>query len=222
MGCLLQHYETVRQESFGTNGHASPFPIPTFEPSVGLPPPPIRPASPHIVGLPPPPIHVEPPHMDDSFTVAREEQSRVEERHETRATPSPCPEPRQPSPVPVVNVNVHTPPPSPFDRSFVSSANVSRRDVKSQNNDLATKLVGAQNEIQRLRALLAAAPDPAEIRRRTRALSSEETLPSERDIVSDVGTSSQEQHTCSCQEGALPQQVGIVALLVFTMTYLFF
>ncbi|KAF8506438.1 hypothetical protein JB92DRAFT_3098416 [Gautieria morchelliformis] len=139
--------------------------------------------------------------------------------------PSPCPPPRQPSPAPVVNVNVHAPPPQPsslLDRSFVSSANISREDVKAKGNDLATKLVGAQNEIQRLRALLAAAPDPAEIKRRTRALSLEQTVASEGDAVSDVGTSLQEQHTCLCQESALPQQVGIVALLVFTITYLYF
>jgi vesicle-associated membrane protein-associated protein A len=205
---LLQRYETVRQEAPGVNGHASPFPIiPAFESSASHPPPLLRPAS---------------PNMDDSFVVAHEEQSRAEERHETRATPSPSPEPRQPSPVPVVNVNVHTPPaqpPSPLDRSFVSSANVSSGNV---DKDLAAKLVEAQNEIQRLRALLAAAPDPAEIRRRTRALSSQETLASEGDAASDVGTSFQEQHTSSRQEGVSPQQVGIVALLVFIITYLFF
>ena len=154
---------------------------------------------------------------------AREEQSRLEERV-IRATPSPGPEPRQPSPMPVVNVNVHTPPaaqpPSPLDRSYVSIP--SSGNDKAQENDLVIKLVEAQNEIQRLRTLLAATPDPAEIRRRTRALSSEETLANEGDAASDVGTNFPEQSTTSRQDGASPQQVGIIALMVFIITYLFF
>ena len=154
--------------------------------------------------------------------VAREEQSHLEERHEIRVTPSPSPEPRQPSPMPVVNVNVHTPPsPQPallLERSFTSS----NANVKAQDPDLAVKLAEAQNEIQRLRELLATTPDPAEVRRRNRALSAEETLVTEGDAASDVGASCFEKQTSSLQDGASPQQVGIVALMVFIITYLFF
>jgi vesicle-associated membrane protein-associated protein A len=152
--------------------------------------------------------------------------SRIEELQTTRPTPSPGPEPRQPSPMPVVNVNVHTPPaaqpPSPPDRSFVSLAPATIGNDKAQENDLVIKLAEAQNEIQRLRALLAATPDPAEIRRRTRALAAEEALASDGDAASDVGTSFPEQITSSRQDGASPQQVGIIALMVFIITYLFF
>ena len=161
--------------------------------------------------------------MDDSFVAAHEEQTRLEDHHETRITPSPSPEPRQPSPMPVVNVNVHTPPTPPsLNRSYASTSNAPNGNNKAHEADLTIKLAEAQNEIQRLRALLAATPDPAELRRRNTALSSEETLANEADAVSDVGTSFPEQGTSPRQDGASPQQVGIIALMVFIITYLFF
>ncbi|KAF8585703.1 VAMP-associated protein [Ramaria rubella] len=202
-----RHYETVRQQPSTLNGHPAhghAAPIPTFE-SVRRTPPPERSASPPV---------------DDSFVVAHEEQSRHDERHETRVSPSP--EPRQPSPAPIINVNVHTPPTgqpsSPHENSFQASAS---GNVSAQERDLSIKLTEAQNEIQRLRALLAATPDPAELRRRNNALS-EDTLVSEVDAVSEVGTTFPEQHASSRLDGASPQQVGIIALMVFIITYLFF
>ncbi|KAF8506437.1 PapD-like protein [Gautieria morchelliformis] len=218
-----RQYETVRQQAPSANGHASSFPISVRQEAPGANGHAPLPAYESPASHPPPLDRPAYPNVDDSFVVAHEEQPRVEV-HEIHVTPSPSPEPRQPSPRPAVNVNVRTPPPqppSPLDRSFVSAANVSSGNVKGQDNDLAMKLIEAQNEIQRLRALLAAAPDPAEIRRRTRAALPEEVA-GEVDAVSDVGTSFQEQQTSSPQEGVSPQQVGIVALLVFIITYLFF
>lgn len=148
------------------------------------------------------------PHRDDSFVVAHEEQSRVEERHEARLNPSP--EHRQPSPVPIVNVNVHTPTaPEPS----TNSGNVS----DARERELIAKLSEAQEEIQRLRAILSQTPDTAELRHR--GPKSETTAMSDMDAVSEAGTFLQRN---PLQEGASPQQVGIIALLVFIITYLFF
>ena len=193
-----QQFETVRQPPSTLNGHLPAIPV--FESTRRSPtPPPPRPAS---------------PLADDAYVVAHEEQSRLEEQHEARA------EPRQPSPAPIVNVTVHTPqPPSPpFDQSFATAANVS---VVNDAGDLAARLAEAHAEIQRLRALLAATPDPAELRRRTRAVAEETVAASDGDGASDVGTS-YEQNVGARQEGASPQQVGIIALMVFIITYLFF
>ena len=125
----------------------------------------------------------------------------------------------------VVNVNVHhsntPPPPAPAPASV--------------NRELEEKYKEAQAEIQRLRALLAAVPDPSsiadndsvappsmaptELRRRhaTSAVSEDgrSTYSS-----TDVGTMVDDHH--GHQEGVPLQVVIIIALGVFVTTYLFF
>ncbi|KAF8507508.1 VAMP-associated protein [Hysterangium stoloniferum] len=107
---------------------------------------------------------------------------------------SPSPEPRQPSPVNAV-----------------------------REHELNAKLAEAQEEIQRLRALLAQIPDTGELRRRSGAARSEETLLGDVDAVSEAGTTQTFfERNSSRQDGASPQLVGIIALIVFIITYLFF
>jgi vesicle-associated membrane protein-associated protein A len=81
--------------------------------------------------------------------------------------------------------------------------------------DFSEELVVARAEIERLRSLLAAAAPPPELRKRTRRLSDDVTL-----APSDVGTIIEEVPLP--QEGVPLQVVVIIALGVFTMTYLFF
>jgi hypothetical protein len=124
----------------------------------------------------------------------------------------------------VVNVNVHSPSPPP-------SPPVA--PVALINQDLEAKYYAAQAEIQRLRALLAAVPDPSSAapesiaptslapsdfrRRHTSALSDD----GETYSGSDVGTMV-EHDSVIHQEGVPLQVVVIIALGVFITTYLFF
>lgn len=92
------------------------------------------------------------------------------------------------------------------------------------NAELEAKYNEAQAEIQRLRALLAAAPDPSSappteatgLRRRNRALSDDGSTIS----GTDVGTMINDHAVSS--EGVPLQVVLIIALGVFITTYLFF
>jgi len=81
--------------------------------------------------------------------------------------------------------------------------------------DLSEDLMLARAEIERLRALLAAASPPPELRKRTRRFSDDDTI-----APSDVGTMISEAPMP--QEGVPLQVVVIVSLGVFIMTYLFF
>jgi hypothetical protein len=138
------------------------------------------------------------------FSVARED-SQPEEQ--------PLPD------VIIVNRDVGTPSPPPPSPPPVEPAPVA--DAESYvNAELLAKYHGAQAEIERLRALLASVPSstPTELRRRTRALSDDESTVAE----TEVGASTMMEDGPPHQEGVPLQVVVIIALGVFITTYLFF
>lgn len=190
----FQKFETTREQS-SSNGYGPE--IPSFDPTIG------RSVSPLV---------------DESFVVAREDQSRIEETRQSQTRGSPSPEPRIPSPAPIINVNVHRPatPPPPGPTAIPLSV----PHTSTADHELAVKLTEAQEEIQRLRQLLAQTPDLSEVRRR--GIRSDETVVSTEDVQSEAGTYIERHTNSHLQEGASPQQVGIIALLVFVITYLFF
>jgi len=123
----------------------------------------------------------------------------------------------------VINVNVHSPqPPPPAPAPLVAPAPSSE-----PNPEFLSKYKDAQAEIQRLRSLLAAVPDPSSIassgtsptelreRHRSRAPRSDDgtVVDSEVTYVSDSSLQ---------PEGVPLQVVVIIASLVFITTYLFF
>ncbi|KAI0061408.1 VAMP-associated protein [Artomyces pyxidatus] len=119
----------------------------------------------------------------------------------------------------VINVNVHSPPTPPAPVASVSART-------EPNPELVSKYKESQAEIQRLRALLAAVPDPSsvassgtsptEIRRRYRPRSSDGAT----EVDSDAGTYVDDG--VLQPEGVPLQVVVIIALIVFITTYLFF
>ncbi|KAI0052703.1 VAMP-associated protein [Auriscalpium vulgare] len=118
----------------------------------------------------------------------------------------------------VINVNVHSPPTPP---TVSTAALVAPADP---NVELVSKYKESQAEIQRLRSLLAAVPDPSsvassgtsptEIRRRYRPRDDDATV-----VDSEVSTYADD---ILQPEGVPLQVVVIIALLVFITTYLFF
>ena len=123
----------------------------------------------------------------------------------------------------VINVNVHSPqPPLPAPAPLVAPATSSE-----PNPEFLAKYKDAQSEIQRLRSLLAAVPDPSSV-------ASSGTSPSQirerhhsRGPRSDDGTVVESDVTyvsdASLQPEGVPLQiVVIIASLVFITTYLFF
>ncbi|KAI9464926.1 VAMP-associated protein [Lactarius psammicola] len=123
----------------------------------------------------------------------------------------------------VINVNVHSPqPPPPAPAPLVASAPPSE-----PNPEFLAKYKDAQAEIQRLRSLLAAVPDPSSV-------ASSGTSPTElrerhvrKGPRSDDGTVVDSEVTyvsdASLQAEGVPLQiVVIIASLVFITTYLFF
>jgi hypothetical protein len=84
-------------------------------------------------------------------------------------------------------------------------------------DDLRIKLADAQGEIDRLRGLLVPPTESATSGFRRRAISGTQTEigETESEMLSGEGSS-------TVENGVPPQVVAIVALLVFTLTYLFF
>lgn len=121
----------------------------------------------------------------------------------------------------VINVNVHSPQPVPPPPAVPAPS-----PPADPNPELVSKYKEAQAEIQRLRSLLAAVPDPSsvassgtsptELRRRYRPRSDDGTT----DVGSDVATYVDDGFLQP--EGVPLQVVVIIALIVFITTYLFF
>ena len=168
-----------------------------------------------------------PPADQISFTQEPSRQAIVERS----ATPldylGPQDEPSREEPaggVGVINVNVHSPqPPPPPPAPVVALAASS-----DPNPEFIAKYKDAQAEIQRLRSLLAAVPDPSSV-------ASSGTSPTElrerqhrsKGPRSDDGTVIDSEVTyvsdASLQPEGVPLQiVVIIASLVFITTYLFF
>jgi vesicle-associated membrane protein-associated protein A len=124
----------------------------------------------------------------------------------------------------VINVNVHSPQPLPP----VPAPLVAPPPPSEPSPEFLAKYKDAQDEIQRLRTLLAAVPDPSSV-------ASSGTSPTElrqrhsssRSPRSDDGTVVESDVTYATEsslqpEGVPLQVVVIVSLLVFITTYLFF
>ncbi|KZV73824.1 VAMP-associated protein [Peniophora sp. CONT] len=155
------------------------------------------------------------------FTAAREEPHIEEIRAIENQSPA----------VGVVNVNVHHPPPAspPVQMPIPTPAPppVNVPPPVDPNPELEAKLSDAQAEIQRLRQLLAAVPDPSsvassgttptELRRRYRGPRSDDGTT---EVASEAGETYVSEY--SAPEGVPLQVVVIIALIVFIMTYLFF
>ncbi|KAI0304278.1 VAMP-associated protein [Multifurca ochricompacta] len=164
----------------------------------------------------------------DQMSVMQQESSRhaIVERPATPLDYSPQQdEPSREEPaggVGVINVNVHSPQPPPAPAPLVAPAPPSE-----PNPEFLAKYKDAQAEIQRLRSLLAAVPDPSSV-------ASSGTSPTElrerhrgRSPRSDDGTVVDSEVTyvsdASLQPEGVPLQiVVIIASLVFITTYLFF
>ncbi|KAH7923815.1 VAMP-associated protein [Leucogyrophana mollusca] len=166
-------------------------------------------------GVPEPPA--SPPPQQADYTVARED-SHEEPAFERSTSGG----------VGIVNVNVHSPSPPPSPPA--APATLINRELQSKYED-------AQAEIQRLRALLAAVPDPSSIAPESVApteLRSRHTFAQSDDgstyagtefagteyARTDVGTMIDEG--VIHQDGVPLQVVIILALGVFITTYLFF
>lgn len=129
----------------------------------------------------------------------------------------------------IVNVNVQPSPPSPPPPLPLPPA-----PAVQMNRELEVKLSDAQAEIQRLRALLAAVPDPSSTA--PESVAPESVAPSEfrrrYTASSEDGASTYyggtevetavDRDTVIHQEGVPLQVVIIIALGVFITTYLFF
>lgn len=169
--------------------------------------------------------HVEP---DPSTFVAEPEQVRdllSQEDAEPAPVFSAAPEEVPEEPSVDSNVNFPVNPPSPIPPVFAALPIVTPAPAVelSFNAELEAKYNEAQAEIQRLRALLAAAPDPSTapteatgLRRRNFALSDDGSTVT----GTDVGIMMEE--VAIQPEGVPLQVVLIIALGVFITTYLFF
>jgi len=116
--------------------------------------------------------------------------------------PEPAPAPRAATPAP------------PAENHEAREAREAAAAASAANMDLVSKLKDAEAEIQNLRALLASMPEPT-LRRRNKALSDDGTVAeTEVDTVVDSAVAE--------PIGVPPQVVAIIALAVFTLTYLFF
>ncbi|KAL5482457.1 SCS2 [Sanghuangporus weigelae] len=98
-----------------------------------------------------------------------------------------------------------------------------------QEDELRAQLAAAQAEINRLRNLLESIPEPGAedsgVRRRpVRSDKSDSfTVVSDRtDNHSDLGTMIDSGSSSMYQEGISPQMVGVIAFVVFVLTYVFF
>ncbi|KAI0246726.1 PapD-like protein [Lactifluus subvellereus] len=124
----------------------------------------------------------------------------------------------------VINVNVHSPqPPPPAPAPLIAPAPPSE-----PSPEFVAKYKDAQEEIQRLRALLAAVPDPSSVASSgTGPTELRQRHSSSRSPRSDDGTVVESDVTYATEaslqpEGVPLQVVVIVSLLVFITTYLFF
>ena len=123
----------------------------------------------------------------------------------------------------VINVNVHSPQPPPAAPALVAPV------PSEPNPEMVAKYKDAQAEIQRLRSLLAAVPDPSSVASSgTSPTVLRERHHSSRPRSDDgegtvVGSETTYVSDSSLQPEGVPLQVVvIIALLVFVTTYLFF
>ncbi|KAL0580623.1 phosphatidylinositol-binding protein scs2 [Marasmius crinis-equi] len=184
------HYDTVRQPP-PVNGHNA---IPDFDATAG------------------------PSHHED-FSAAREE-SHEETEHPPPVSVYVQPPPVEPPSETPAQIRVQPPAPPPAPRSAPEPVPIPApiqppAPVPTYNPELEADLKEARAEIERLRSLLAAAAPPTELRKRSRRLSDDITVPG-----SDVGTIIDDGPLS--QEGVPLQVVVIISLLVFVTTYLFF
>jgi len=198
--------QTVEEEDEDT--HAEDLPVPRPVPEAVR----VQPSA-SLSSLPPAPRPATPPRAREPENLDRDD-SREDSFEFQHSSSGPG--------VGIVNVNVHqpSPPSSPPPPPPPQAAQF--------NRELELKLSDAQAEIQRLRTLLAAVPDPS-------STAPESVAPSEfrrRYATSDDGASTYygetevgtavERETVIHQDGVPLQVVIIIALGVFITTYLFF